>query len=458
MRDRLSGALIACVLVALVAGLLAGCSGRKGGAKHIPRDRDAQAVVVVDQGAATAEILEEREPNDQAAQATPLTLGATGRGTLDSEGDVDIYRVELAAAGVLAARLSGIDDVDLILELLDAGGAQLARSDRGPARTAEGLANYSLQPGVYYLAVREFVSKRRQKQGPRTGPSPAYDLTVEILGEPDPGQEREPNDDVASAREILIGDDGTGYIGWTGDVDVWKLPIEGFTAQYSLDMDITGVPGVTLTLDVLDDGGALVLRRAGEAGGGLCVRNFVPVTEDNASQGPAQRFYYARLTARRSNPADPYRLRVSTRLLDLEEEIEPNDDAGAATPLREDDRLSEGKRTGHLTVGDVDQYRLAPGGQPLLLTVEVTPRDAANVTVTVLAGGETLAMANAGDKGGKEYLADVAIPSGKAAHVQVSGAGALGEAGRYDLTWSVMAATQLRPPDEGADIWDDYED
>jgi hypothetical protein len=153
---------------------------------------------------------------------------------------------------------------------------------------------------------------------------------------------------------------------------------------------------------------------------------------------------------------------VATRLLDLDEEIEPNDDAGAATPLREDDRVSEGKRTGYLTVGDVDQYHLAQGGQPMLLTVEVMPRDAANITVTVLAGGETLAMANAGDKGGKEYLADVAIPAGKAAHVQVSGAGALGDAGRYDLTWSVTAATQLRQPSEGAgegaDIWDDYED
>jgi hypothetical protein len=455
------------VLVIALAALPAGCGKRKGGAKRIPRDGDAQAVVVVEDGVPTAETLEEREPNDDANRATSLALGAIGRGNLDGESDVDVYRVELSAAGTLAARLSGVDGVDLALELLDAVGAQLARSDRGPASTVEGLANYPLGPGVYYLAVREFVSKKRQKQGPRTGPSPTYDLAVELVAEPAPEQEREPNDDAATAREILIGDDGAGYIGWAADIDMWKLPIEGFTAQYSLDMDITGVPGVTLTLDVLDDDGALVLRRKGEADGGLCVRNLVPVVEETALQGPAQRFFYARLEARRSNPVDPYRLHVATRLLDLDEEIEPNDEAGHATPLREDDRTSEGKRAGFLTVGDVDQYRLAPGEQPALLTVEVTPRDAANVTVTVLVGGETLAMANAGDKGSKEYLADVVIPAGKAAHVQVSGAGALGDAARYDLTWSVTPTTQGQlpgedapeEPAEGSDIWDDdYED
>lgn len=461
----------------MALALLAGCDKSKGGAKHIPRDRDAQAVVVVEDGVRVGETVEEQEPNDEATRATPLELGATGRGSLDGETDVDVYRVELSAAGVLAARLGGIEGVDLVLELLDSVGVQLARSDRGPARTVEGLANHPLQPGVYYLAVREFVSKRQKKQGPRTGASPPYELAVELLPEPGPEHEREPNEDAASAREILIGDDGAGYIGWASDIDVWKLPIEGFTAQYSLDLDVSGVPGVTLTLDVLDDGGALVLRRKGESDGGLSVRNLVPVTGETAPQGPAQRYLYARLEARRSNPVDPYRVHVATRLLDLDEEIEPNDEAGHATPLREEERAAqvvEGRRTGFLTVGDVDQYRLAPVGAPLLLTVEVTPRDAADVTVTVQVSGETLAMANAAGKGGKEYLADVGIPAGKAAHVQVSGTGALGDAARYDLIWSVVPATEPLPPvggpleepgerpeerpDEKPDIWDDYEE
>lgn len=438
-----------------------GCGKRKGGAKHIPRDRDAQAVVVVEDSIATTATIEEREPNDEPGQATTLAPGTAARASLNGEGDADFYRVEIKAPGMLAARLGGIEGVDLVLALHDAQGAELARSDRGPALTVEGIANFPVDAGVYHLAVREFVSKRRQKQGPRTGPSPTYDLAVEILAEPAAEQEREPNDDAANAREILIGDDAAGYIGWSGDIDVWKLPIEGFTAQYSLDIDITGIPGVSLTLDVLDPDGALVLRRKGEASSGLSVRNLVPVTEENPP-GPEPRFFYARLEAKRSSPIDAYRVHVATRLLELEQEIEPNDEAASAMLLHESPIVEGvGKRTGFLEVGDVDQYRLLPAEDAVLLTVEVVPREAVDVTVTVLVAGETKAMGNAGAKGGKEYLAEVSIPAGQAAQVQITGTGGLGDAARYDLTWSVNPAVPEQAPEEPMpveEVLDDYED
>jgi hypothetical protein len=455
---------VTCLIACLLAGLGPGCGKRKGGAKHIPRDRDAQAVVVIEDPIATTTTIEEREPNDELVQATPLAPGSAARASLNGEVDADFYRVEIRAPGMLAARLGGIEGVDLVLELRDAEGAELARSDRGPAQTVEGIANFPVDAGVYHLVVREFVSKRRQKQGPRTGPSPSYELAVEILAEPAAEQEREPNNDAAGAREILIGDDAAGYIGWTGDVDVWKLPIEGFTAQYSLDIDVTGIPGVSLTLDVLDPDGALVLRRKGEADSGLSVRNLVPVAEENAP-GPEPRFFYARLEAKRSNPIDAYRIHAATRLLELEQEIEPNDEAASAMPLHESPIVEgAGKRVGFLEAGDVDQYRLLPVDEPVLLTVEVVPRETVDVTVTVLVAGETRAMGNAGAKGGKEYLADVSIPAGQGAQVQVSGTGGLGDAARYDVTWSVTPAVPERageepmPVEEGREILDDYED
>lgn len=453
--------MVTCLIACLLAALAAGCGKRKGGAKHIPRDRDAQAVVVIENSIVTTSTIEEREPNDELAQANSLAPGTAARASLNGAVDADFYRVAISAPGMLAARLSGIEGVDLVLELLDAEGAGLARSDRGPAQTTEGIANFPVDAGVYHLAVREFVSKRRQKQAPRTGPSPSYELGIEILAEPSAEQEREPNDDAAGAREILIGDDAAGYIGWAGDVDVWKLPIEGFTAQYSLDIDITGIPGVALTLDVLDPDGALVLRRKGEADSGLSVRNLVPVAEENAP-GPEPRFFYARLEAKRSSPIDAYRMHVATRLVDLAQEIEPNDEAASAMSLYDSPIVEgEGKRVGFLEIGDVDQYRLLPVDEPVLLTVEVVPRETVDVTVTVLVAGETTAMGNAGAKGGKEYLAEVSIPVGQAAQVQVSGSGGLGDAARYDLTWSVTPAVPARVPEEPMpveEVMDDYED
>lgn len=449
---RRAGALAVCV----VAVLASGCDRSKGGAKHIPRDRDAQPVVVVEDPGAAASTTQEQEPNDEMAQATSLALGAVARGNLDGETDADLYRVDVTTPGVLVARLGGIEDVDLMLDLLDAEGTQLAHSDRGPARTVEGIANFPVEPGVYHLAVREFIRKRRRKQAPepRTGPSSAYELAIEHAAEPAPGGEREPNEDATGAAEILVGDEVSGYAGWARDIDVWKVSVEGFIEQYSLDLDLSGVPGVTWTLEILDSGGAVVLRRKGEKDGGLSVRNLVPASDRGAS-GPAQRSYYARLEARRSNPTDPYQLRASTRLLELDEETEPNDEAGQGLALRDDAKTLEGKRRGFLTIGDVDQYRLAPGGAPMLLTVEVAPREEADVTVTVLAGSATLAMANAGGKGAKEYLADVRVPADQETVIQLSGAGGLGDAARYDMTWSLAAAPAGEPAE---DLLDDYEE
>src|SRR5690606_3945866 len=131
----------------------------------------------------------------------------------------------------------------------------------------------------------EFIRKRRRKDAPepRTGPSPVYELAIEHLAEPPPGQEREPNEDAAGAAEILVGDEVSGYVGWARDVDVWKVSVEGFIEQYSLDLDLSGVPGVTWTLEILDSGGALVLRRKGDKDSGLSVRNLVPASDEGAS-------------------------------------------------------------------------------------------------------------------------------------------------------------------------------
>ncbi|ACY16468.1 peptidase domain protein [Haliangium ochraceum DSM 14365] len=434
---------------------LGACDKRTGTAKHIPRDDDALPVVVVDEVASATATIDEVEPNNERAQATEVALGEAGKGVLDGEEDVDFYRVAVASADVLSVRLSGIEAVDLMLELQDQGGEVLARSDRGPAGTLEGIANFYVEPGSYFLAVREFVPKRRKRKGePRTGPSPAYTLELARLSEIAETQEREPNQDVEGARELLVGDEGSGFIGWGGDVDLWKLPVEGFTEQYSLDLDLTGVPAATLTLELLDSGGSVILKRTGAADSALAVRNLVPESAGDDATGPTQHTYYARISARRSNPVDPYLLRVSSHLLDLSDEREPNDVAAQASSLLGVDPgqtadSRSGRVTGTLTVGDTDVFSLPAQGEAVALTVELVPREDLDATLTVLSNGETRAMANANGKGGKEYLADVRIDAGASAVVQISGEGALGEGAGYLLNWSL--ATAFEPPQDTLD-------
>ena len=468
---RWKRALAAILLAAVAAAAASGCSKRKR-AKKLAPDEDVQPVVVVETAAETVRMVDESEPNDDIANAFSLELGAGMRGSLDGETDVDTVRIAVAEPGLLTVRLGGIEDVDLMLDLLDAEGTVLARSDRGPAQTIEGIAGFPVEQGDYYLAVSEFISKRkarrREKGEPgREGPSPVYDLTASLAEEPAKDHEREPNDGVEGAIELLISDEGLGYIGWARDTDLWKLSVEGFSEQYSLDLDLDGVPGVTLTLEILDSNGTRVLRRAGEEDESLWVRNLVPAAPaaPAAPGAPAgaqagESHYYAKITARRSNPVDTYRIRVATRLLELDEEIEPNDQPEQATPLRAEGEEDEGKRRGFLTGGDTDYYRLEAGAEPVLLSVEVAPGGDVDPTLTVTSDAGTLAMANGGKRGAREHLSAVRIPAGQAATVEVSGPGGVGTGAAYELIWTVE-------PDEGGlaepggavdQVFDDYED
>jgi hypothetical protein len=90
--------------------------------------------------AATADALEEKEPNDGFREAQPCELGRTIRGTLKSDKDVDVFGFSAAArtkvtAEVFAARGSSL--LDSILNAIDPKGHVLATSDDANERDAQ---------------------------------------------------------------------------------------------------------------------------------------------------------------------------------------------------------------------------------------------------------------------------------------------------------------------------------
>ena len=498
------------LVLALPAGGYLGCGkGPGGGAKRIPRDKDAAPVVLVESaGDRALSFSDEVEPNDDSARATALAVDTGVRGTLDGETDVDVYAVAVPEAGILDARLSGIEGVDLILELRDDQGTVLARSDRGPALTVEGIPNAVATPGTYLLAVSEFVKKKKRKRRRkpkkgskadseeptgRTGPSPRYELTVRLIAEVPESYEVEPNEADDVAAELIVGEPARGYLGWSKDVDVWKVSIEGFAAEYSLDLDVDAVPGITPTLTIRDHRGAAVLTRKGKKDHGLAVRNLVvfqppedmehgdgdgdkktdsagrkpdsqskspPSTGDSTDSDAAQLFYYVELRARRSNPLEPYRIAAANRLLDVDDEVEPNDDQAHAVPLRDPpldgatgrDDSSEGIRRGHLTIGDIDSYRISAGSEPMLLSVTVRPIGEADIELTALVDGQPVATSNQDKAGGAETLADVRVEAGKTAQVKVAGSGKAGSDGAYELRWAADPAGSATPgPEPGSE-------
>lgn len=453
-------------MIALGVG---GCSKAKPKAKKTDDNKHPDRIVIVDREA-TAKVKKvvEKEPNNDTGSATPLSVGDLVRGNMDGSNDQDHYKVSIAKAGLLSATLSGIDKADLILELRDANNKRLARSDRGPAKTVEGLPNFPVTKGEYYLVVTEFVKKRRKKKRrrrrrrrkakkakkneppARVGKSPNYELMVtmsdkrkSVATSTTSAGESEPNDKITSAIELKQGVQGTGFIGWSKDRDVWKILLDDVSGDDVIDVDVAGVSGIRLVLEVLDVDGKLLARRWGAQGKAVIVRGLRPRA--------GQQAHFVRLRSRRSQPGESYTVSFASRKPDPADEVEPNDSIRSGTALLDGKATTPpqtgGLRRGYLTRGDVDYFKLPKRKEPLALSVSVNPPSEVDVVLFIMDGkGKKLSKADEGKRGTKESMTKLRIPANTVVVVKVSGHGNSVEPEHYELRWSVEEASVAAPP------------
>lgn len=433
------------LVVAVVA--LAACSSETGSDVTLHRtDKDAPAVVEVE-GSAQVDLAagKEVEPNNTADKANPLELPVAVAGVLETPADVDMFKIVAPRTGALVVSVDEVEGIDIIVELADAAGKTLAVADRGPARTTEGVPNYPVTKGEpVIVAIKELASKKprrrpkNKKQTKGAGEPEArkpYRVEIRMLeGAPD-DLEREPNAEVGDARMVLLGDRPSGYIGWNGDVDLWKLSLQGFGADNLVDLSIEGIDGVTLKLRLDNAEGKAVLEREGTKSGALYVRGL---------KVAATPFLVARLSGKRSHEAQRYRLHFATRQRGEGAEIEPNDSGKEATELSvQPDQLS-GTATGHLSAEDVDFFTLEPVDEAITLTIEVEGPAGIKMTIEAWAGGKSLGS----ETGiGKAELFGLTLAAKQRIRFKVSAFGVSGEPAPYTVTWMQGA----RPEPTGAD-------
>jgi hypothetical protein len=251
----------------------------------------------------------EDEPNDRFEQATHV-FGLGRIGYLAPAGDVDWYALTVDRPVVARVVVSGVDDVDLVLDAPDpAAGPDApprARSNTGGVREGEILPNLWLPPGTNYLRVSS-ASRKVGKRWVRDYENPAQTYTLGVaVRDAFPGDEVEPNDTPAQATPLRVGERGRGMLYPWRDVDVFRLDV-GVEDEGTLVARVGALPRVQVSL---------ALR------GGEPVDGEVPIlatAEVDKAAGEARLVaevepgvYFLEVRGQGSNPGDSYRLEVGT--------------------------------------------------------------------------------------------------------------------------------------------------
>jgi serine/threonine-protein kinase len=192
----------------------------------------------------------EIEPNNGPQQATPLARGKPVTGHLGKrisagESDRDWYSIKIDGSGpqTVYANVGPIPNMDTCVELYDATGGRITGADSASTGGGEVLTNWTVDPGRYYLLVREVWDVGGTPTENVTDP---YTLFARWRPH-EKGWEMEPNDRPNQEMEIECDQPVRGYLGAVDDRDRFKV----VTARAGkLSGSVTAVKGVDLVLDL----------------------------------------------------------------------------------------------------------------------------------------------------------------------------------------------------------------
>ena len=184
----------------------------------------------------------EFEPNDQRADATPLSLDSIS-GTIAPAGDQDWYKVTVDSGTkqLLRAELSGLAGMDLALSLRDSLGNELSFVDNMGKEQPEIMTGWSLTGGDYHLVVSE-------KSGKKADSRQSYALGRKLIPF-QPGLEWEPNNSSGTVQSLKVGDSVDGYFAPKGDEDWYEFNLY---QKGVVVLELTGVINAAPALTLFD--------------------------------------------------------------------------------------------------------------------------------------------------------------------------------------------------------------
>lgn len=279
---------------------------------------------------------EEREPNDRAVDATPLTLGQTVAAYIGHAGDEDWYRVELPA--------------------------QEPAATPAPAPNEEAPVPAPTPAPTPPPAPTPTEGTPPAPEGSAPSPAPTGEAPAAEGSTPPPG----------GAATPPTGGTGTGTPGAAGavaqvaDAGVATPPEPPGVA---LKIELSAIEGVRPELAVLSAAEAPLFSLRGKEGEALTLRNIGVRSTDKVVYVVVKSSWVGtgKDAKRTYNATNPYTLSVSLEEAGANAELEPNDELYKATPIN-----GSGFKEGFLAPkSDVDYYVLRTT-EPMLAKVEVS--------------------------------------------------------------------------------------
>ncbi|MDQ3037144.1 MAG: serine/threonine protein kinase [Myxococcota bacterium] len=186
----------------------------------------------------------EREPNDLPGQAGELpegrdVTGFLGRRQSSERSDADVWVLRHRVGGprdgrgrAVSIALSCVPNMDCVLEVFRGQQSEpMLVVDGAGIGGAERVPNLVLVDPLYYVRVREQWLAGRH---PTENVSDPYRLRWDYV-QPAPGDEHEVNDTLALAEQIEQGQARQGFIGWSGDADVFCASFDAAEAVAILE-------------------------------------------------------------------------------------------------------------------------------------------------------------------------------------------------------------------------------
>jgi len=387
------------VALGVAAVALAGCPDKDKG-------EDAG---VADAGPAQ---VTEKEPNNSLQQAMVLkgSSAVTASISVDpAKADEDWYQLAVPRPQSVDVSVTGIPGSDVVMELYDQDGNALVQVNSEGVGKGERIPNVGVKDKLW---VKVGVTKK--------GAGGAYVLTA-LFSESQPGFEVEPNDRAADANVLPLGQAISGFLGHGADVDWFRIELPGAAAgaavpaaggapeegdagapavdagaagdggaaapaeskSVALRIEVTGVPGVKLEVQVLSAAQATLFETKGKDDEGLSLRNIGVRESDQILYVVVKSGWMgtAGKDLRRGYSSDhSYTLTVSQEEAGANAELEPNDVMDKATPLP----AAGGYREGFLSPkSDVDYYVLKTD-QPVLANVQLSGVERVDLMLSVV--------------------------------------------------------------------------